>query len=90
MRAAQMFHAARQFQEDHPEAERQWFEESNTIVLLEVEDEEALEKLISRLRDHGVSMTEFSEPDYLDAGITAIAAGPGARRFVSSIPLAFR
>lgn len=90
MRAAQMFHAARHFQDEHRELEEKWFRESNTIVLLEVEDGDALAELASKARAQGVEITEFSEPDFLDVGITALALGPDASRLVASLPLAFR
>lgn len=88
LRVAQMFHAARQFADDHPETEGTWFRESNTIVLLEVPDREALEALVARAQDRGVEASEFSEED--DLGLTALALGPSARRIVSSLPLALR
>ena len=86
LRVAQMFHAARQFAEDHPEVEGTWFRESNTIVLLEVPDEAALRELASRAE--GVPTSEFSEEP--DLGLTALALGPDARRLVSSLPLALK
>lgn len=90
LRAAQMFHAARQFAADFPEQEAAWFRESNTIVLLEVSDGEELETLATRCRDSGVHVAAFSEPDFLDVGLTALAIGPAGSRLVSSIPLAFK
>jgi peptidyl-tRNA hydrolase len=90
LRVAQMFHAARQFAEDHPEEESSWFRESNTIVLLEVADLSEMEKLIDRAKSSNATITEFSEPDFIDVGTTAIAVGPNGRRIVSSLPLALR
>ena len=88
LRAAQMLHAARCFQEEHPEIERRWFRTSNTIVLLEVPDGDALEALAERAREEGVVLTEFSEEP--DLGLTALALGPEARRLTSSLPLALK
>ena len=90
LRVAQMFHALRQFASDYPYLEARWFRDSNTIVLLEVPDGEALAELASRARAKGVTLTEFSEPDFLPFGLTALALGPDARRLVSSLPLALR
>jgi peptidyl-tRNA hydrolase len=83
-----MFHAARQFAEEHPDIEGTWFRESNTIVLLEVPDEATLRELASRARDRGVAASEFSEEP--DLGLTALALGPEGRRLVSSLPLALK
>lgn len=88
LRVAQMFHAARQFAADHPETERDWFERSNTIVLLVVPDREALEALATRARGREVESSEFSEEP--DMGLTALALGPDGRKLVSSLPLALR
>jgi len=88
LRVAQMFHSLRQFQEDHDEIEAEWYRDSNTIVLLEVPDGEALTELASRAQEKGVTISEFSEEP--DLGLTALALGPDARRLVSSLPLALR
>ena len=90
LRVAQMFHALRQFASEHPFIEADWFRNSNTIVLLEAPDGEALSELASRASAKGVTATEFSEPDFLDVGLTALALGPDARKLVSSLPLALR
>jgi len=85
-----MFHALRQYASEYPFVESEWFRNSNTIVLLEAPDGEALSDLASRARAKGVTVTEFSEPDFLDVGLTALALGPDARKLVSSLPLALR
>ncbi len=86
-RAAQLCHAMRQFAADHPEAERAWFEASNTLVLLEVADEPALAQLAARAARDGLVVSRFREPDLGDA-LTAIALGPSARTLVRHLPLA--
>lgn len=88
LRVAQMFHALRQFQNDHNEIEAQWYRNSNTIILLEVQDGEALTELASRACVKRVTLSEFSEEPAL--GLTALALGPDAWRLVSSLPLALR
>lgn len=90
LRVAQMFHALRQFASDYPFVESEWYRNSNTIVLLEAPDGEALQALADKAREKGATVTEFSEPDFLDVGITALALGPDAWRLVSSLPLALR
>lgn len=88
LRAAQMLHAARQFADQYPDQEGRWFRESNTIVLLEVPDEPALQDFASRADASGVESSEFSEEP--DLGLTALALGSSARRLVSSLPLALK
>lgn len=83
-----MFHAARSFQDQHPDLESRWFRESNTIVLLEVPDEAALQELASRASASEIESSEFSEEP--DLGLTALALGPSAHRLVSSLPLALK
>jgi len=63
LRAAQACHALRQFAADHPEADLEWFENSNTIVLLEVPDIEALADLAFALDRRDIKHAQFIEPD---------------------------
>jgi peptidyl-tRNA hydrolase len=88
-RAAQLCHAMRQFADEHPRVERAWFEASNTLVLLEVDDEPALAALASDASSRGVDVARFHEPD-LGHALTAIALGPTARSLVRRLPLALR
>ena len=90
LRAAQMFHAARLFAAEHPFVENDWFRSSNTIVLLEVENNTALEEIASRATHAHATMTAFSEPEMELEGITALAIGPDGWRVVSSLPLALQ
>ena len=89
--AAQSCHAARQFAAEHPDVERAWFHASNTLALLAVPDEPALDALLLRARGIGLRVAVFREPDLGDA-TTAIALepGPASRRLVASLPLALR
>lgn len=86
---AQACHAMRQWTAEHPEEDRRWFEESNTLVLLEAANESDLTALVGRARDAGVSCVEFREPDMEDR-LTAIAIGPLGSVFVAQLPLALR
>jgi len=87
--AVQSCHAMRQFTEEHPEIDKQWFKSSNYIVLLSVENEEALENLIAIASIKNVRLAIFREPDIGDQ-ITAIAFEPGeqSRRLCSRLKLA--
>lgn len=86
---AQSCHAMRLFVAEHPEVDREWYAQSNNLVCLCVPDEGALERLRQTLDARGVPSSAFCEPDFADA-LTALAAGPEAARWVSSLPLALR
>lgn len=88
LRAAQACHAQRQFAADHPEADLEWFENSNTIVLLEVPDIEALANLAFTLDRRNIKHARFIEPD-LGHELTAIAIAPEGRSLCRRMPLAF-
>jgi peptidyl-tRNA hydrolase len=87
--AVQAAHAMRQFAFQHPDADRVWFEQSNTLALLAVPDEEALRRLADRADDRDLKLSLFREPD-LDNALTAIALEPGHRsqRLCRNLPLA--
>ena len=89
LQTAQACHALRAFVEEHPEVDQSWHRNSNNLVVLQVEDEEALLDLADQLWCEEVPMSVFSEPD-LDDSHTAIAAGPTAKRLVSELRLALR
>jgi peptidyl-tRNA hydrolase len=87
-RAAQLCHALREFVEKHRDEDRAWFEASNTLVLLETENEGTLSKLASEAIASKVPAAEFREPDLNDS-LTAIAIGPSGRKLVRELRLAF-
>lgn len=86
-RAAQLCHALRAFVEAHPAVDSVWYAESNTLVLLEVADEDALMRLAWEATMGGVPWSLFREPDLGDAA-TAIAIGPTGQTLVRKLPLA--
>lgn len=86
-RAAQLCHALRQFVDEHPDVDREWFERSNTLVLLEASDEDALWDLAGEARARGIPVSTFCEPDMGDA-LTSVAIGPKGKRLLRSLPLA--
>jgi hypothetical protein len=88
LRAAQACHALRQFTADHPDADLEWFETSNTIVLLEVLDIDELSDLAFDLERQGARIAKFIEPD-LGYELTAIAVAPEGRGRCGRLPLAF-
>lgn len=88
-RAVQSAHALREFAAEHPAVEKEWHESSNTLVMLEVPDEAALERIHLDASEAGVPVSFFREPD-LNHRVTALALGPAARKLacVRNLPLA--
>lgn len=87
--AVQAAHALRQFVAEHPSADKEWFEQSNTLALLAAPDEEALARMMDRAFDLGIRAAAFREPD-LGGSLTAIAIEPAGARICRGLPLAFR
>lgn len=85
--AVQACHALREFVEEHPDADREWFRESQTLVLLSVPDERALARLGVKAVRAGVPHSCFREPDLNDS-MTAIAIAPSGARLCKRFPLA--
>lgn len=85
--AVQACHVLREFIEHYPDTDREWFEESNTLVLLNAPDEVALTKLFDKARHRGVQAVTFREPD-LDDSVTSIALAPAGHRLCRRLPLA--
>lgn len=74
--AVQSTHALRQFTAEHPERDREWFENSNYLGLLSVANEECLHELVTQAELKGIKYSIFREPD-IDNQITAVALEPG-------------
>jgi len=88
MQAAQVAHALRQFVEEHAQIEREWFAQSNTLVLVKVPNEVALSRLLERAQFFRISASAFREPD-LDGELTALALQPCGvtKRLTRDLPL---
>jgi len=84
MKAAQACHALRAFGASYPDIDRDWYETSNNIVVLEYPE---IGDLADRLDRHGLALARFHEPD-MDGALTSFCVGPDARKAVSRIPLA--
>jgi hypothetical protein len=83
--ACQAAHALRQYAEDFPFVEGQWWRSSNTLVILHHPD---LEDLMSKAISEGITCTRFVEPDWHPEGVlTALALGPDAADLLSQLPL---
>lgn len=87
--AIQAAHAMRQFGYEHPEADRQWFEESNTLALLAAPDMAAVGVLRDKALSRGIPVAAFHEPDRGNE-LTAIAIGPEGRKLTQKLPLALQ
>jgi hypothetical protein len=84
-------HALRQFTAEHPEIDKAWFEQSNYLGLLSVQNEEELARLLETANQQGIQASAFREPD-IDNQMTAIALSPGpkSKKLCSRLPLALR
>lgn len=90
--ASQMLHAAIDFSQAWPELTKEWHVNSNTVVLLSVENEAALLSLKAKADEIGARYLAFTEED-LNHSLTAIAFEPGSASSISltsSFPLALR
>lgn len=89
--ACQAAHAALAFSVSHPELTKQWHAESNFLVVLTVEDEEALLDLADVAWKRDIKFIVFNEPD-LNNEHTALALEPSpeAEKLVANLPLALR
>lgn len=89
--AVQAAHALTEFIFQHPAEAGRWKQESNTLVMLVVKDEESLNGMIEKAIQRGIRASAFYEPD-LDDALTALAFEPGdmSYRLCSGIPLALR
>lgn len=85
--AVQGMHAMRQFIDDYPEEEKEWFQVSNHVAFLKVDDEAALLKMAERLSRRGMIVSVFREPD-LDHSLTALATNHRSREYVAHLKLA--
>lgn len=85
--AVQGMHAMRQFISEFPKVEQDWFEASNHIAFLKVDNEVALLKMIDRLTRKGMRVSMFREPD-LDDSLTAFATDSASREFLLHLKLA--
>ncbi len=85
----QTTHAAIQFANEHPEAQKKWFEQSNSIITLSAKDERGLWNITKLLDKKGIKYSKFFEPD-IGYALTAIALHPGQnnKKACSGLPLA--
>lgn len=73
--SVQSGHAAIQFQHEHSELAKEWYQNSNYLIFLTVENEFQLEKIIEKSKSRNINLSIFREPDIGDK-ITAITLEP--------------
>lgn len=80
-----------QFAFEHPEINKEWFEKSNYLGFLSVDNESDLNRLIEKAQNQNIHYSVFREPD-IDNQITAIALEPSSntKKLCSRIPLALK
>ena|SRR5688572_14311747 len=91
LQLAQACHALREFAARHPDLDTAWYRGSNNLVVLQVANEVALKGLMETVLSEtpNTCCADFREID-LGNQLTAVAFEDGARKFVSSLPLALR
>lgn len=87
LQAAQLVHAAMTFQKANDLND--WFDISNTIVLLSVDNEECLNRILTEAEKKGIRSSKFVDDD-LGNSVTAIALEPSkaSQKLCSNIGLA--
>lgn len=87
--SVQAMHAAIQFQHDHPDYAKSWFEKSNYLAYLSVSNESELLILIEKALIKEIKFSIFREPD-IGNQITAVCfeAGSKSKKLCSNLKLA--
>jgi hypothetical protein len=73
---AQAVHVAQTFGQKFRRIEQKWMKSSNTIVILQVEDENHLKELLVKAQESKIRCLGFYEPDWQNQ-LTAICLEPG-------------
>lgn len=89
--SVQAMHAAIQFQHDHPDYAKIWFEKSNYLAYLCVSNESELLVLIEKALIKEIKFSIFREPD-IENQITGICLEPGikSKKLCSNLKLALK
>jgi len=88
---AQATHSESLFEVEYPAQFKDWYENSQYIACLSIEDEESLLALAEKLRKKGVAVSVFREPDYkFQATSIAVEACETAARFTTHLPLSLK
>jgi hypothetical protein len=75
----------------HPEINKNWYEESNYLCFLCVANEQELINLSENAATLGIKFSQFREPD-IENQVTAIAIQPGihSKKLCSKLKLALK
>lgn len=73
--SCQAAHAIIAFHHEHPELANKWYKESNTIVMLVIDDEKKLLDFLIKAKENNIKVSEFKEPDFNNQ-LTAIVLEP--------------
>ena len=89
--AVQSCHAAIEFQYEYPEIAREWNTNSKYLIFLSVENEEKLQKLLTKIQIRSIKYSTFFEPD-IGNQLTAICIEPGqeSQKLTSNLPLTLK
>ena len=88
---AQANHSEAKFEVEYPAQFKDWYENSQYIACLSIEDEKSLLALAEKLRKKGVAVSVFREPDYNNQATSiAIESCETAARFTTHLPLALK
>lgn len=88
---AQSGHAIAEFSNKFKNIFEQWHSESNYLIILEIDNEEKLQRLYYKLQDNGADVVAFNEPD-IDNQLTAICyyGTPELRKYTDKLNLALK
>lgn len=91
MQLSQSVHAMTQFNFEHPDITKAWFEKSNYVAVLSIASESDLKNLIKKADIEGIKHSIFYEPD-LDNQATAAAFEPSqkTKKLCSKLKLALK
>jgi Peptidyl-tRNA hydrolase PTH2 len=87
--ATQAAHALSAFAVEHAALHAGWHTADKNLILLASPNKFTLAALLYDAANAGIPHAKFHEPD-IDGELTAIALGEGARKLVSSLPLALK
>jgi len=83
----QAIHSVADFAYEYPSTFRKWKEDTNSVVTLQIENEFELDKLYHKLKDKGIEVTKFYEPDIDSHTSICFWATPETRKITSKLKL---
>ena len=88
---AQSGHAIAEFSDEFKNIFEKWHDKSNYLIVLEIDNEEKLQRLYYKLQDNGADVVAFNEPD-IDNQLTAICyyGTPELRKITNKLNLALK